>query len=176
MHPHPREDGRPGSGRICERTAGAGDRAEGIGERRALTRLADILVIQALRAWLAQDPAAQRGWLGALQDPQLGRAIASIHRDPARAWTLAALAKEAAMSRSAFAARFSTRVGEPAMQDLARWRMHLAHAQLQEGDVALAELAERLGYGSEAAFSRAFKRFLGVSPGAVRRASSAAPR
>ena len=119
---------------------------------------------------MARDPVAQRGWLGALQDPQLGRAIASIHRSPARPWTLAALAKEAAMSRSAFAARFTARVGEPAMQYVARWRMHLAHAQLQAEDgVGLAELAERMGYASEAAFSRAFKRFMGVSPGAVRK-------
>jgi len=72
-----------------------------------ITRLADILVIQAIRSWIAQDPSAQTGWLGALQDKQVGRAITLIHRDPARAWTVASLATEVAMSRSAFAARFN---------------------------------------------------------------------
>ena len=103
------------------------------------------------------------------RDRQIGRAILLIHRDPARAWTVASLASEAAMSRSAFAARFTELVGEPAMHYVARWRMHVALTWLKEDGAALAELASRLGYQSEAAFSRAFKRFLGVSPGAVRR-------
>ena len=92
-----------------------------------------------------------------------------IHRDPARGWTLAELAGEAAMSRSAFAARFTALVGVPAMQYLTQWRMNVALAWLQRHEVGVAELAARLGYQSEAAFSRAFKRFVGVSPGAVRR-------
>jgi AraC-like DNA-binding protein len=144
------------------------------GGETIITRLADILVIQAIRAWIAQDPAAQTGWLGALQDKQIGRAITVIHRDPARAWTVASLAAEAAMSRSAFAARFTQLVGEPAMRYLARWRMHVALTWLKEDDAPLADLASRLGYQSEAAFSRAFKRFIGVSPGAVRRNGDAA--
>jgi AraC-like DNA-binding protein len=139
------------------------------GGETVITRVADILVIQAIRAWIARDPAAQTGWLGALQDKQIGRAIALIHRDPARAWTVASLADEAAMSRSAFAARFTELVGEPAMHYVARWRMHVALTWLKEGDSPLSEMASRLGYESEAAFSRAFKRFLGVPPGAVRR-------
>ena len=141
------------------------------GGETSITRLADILVIQVIRSWIDQDPAAQTGWLGALQDRQIGRAIAFIHRDPARAWTLASLADEVAMSRSAFAARFTLLVGEPAMRYLARWRMHLAQTWLAADDLGLAEVAGRLGYQSEAAFSRAFKRFMGVSPGAVRRAA-----
>ena len=139
------------------------------GGEMLITRLADLLVLQAIRSWIASDPAAQTGWLGALQDKQIGHALALIHRDPARAWTVASLAAEVAMSRSAFASRFSARVGEPAMQYLARWRMHLALAQLKEDDLPLGELASRHGYQSEAAFSRAFKRVVGVSPGSARR-------
>jgi AraC-like DNA-binding protein len=139
------------------------------GGEEVITRLADILVIQAIRSWIEQDPAAQTGWLGALQDRQIGRAIALIHRDPARDWSVASLAAEVAMSRSAFAARFTALVGEPVMQYLARWRMHVAVSWLERGGVPLAEIAGRLGYQSEAAFSRAFKRYIGVPPGAARR-------
>lgn len=138
------------------------------GGETIVTRLADILVIQAIRGWLEQDPAAQTGWLGAVQDKQIGRAISLIHRDPARAWTLSSLASEVAMSRSAFAARFTELVGEPAMRYVTRWRMHVAHTRLRDQDVGLAELASGLGYESEAAFSRAFKRHMGISPGALR--------
>ncbi len=139
------------------------------GGETVITRLADILVIQAIRSWIAKDPAAQTGWLGALQDKQIGHAIALVHRDPARPWTVESLANEVAMSRSAFAARFTTLVGEPAMHYVARWRMHVALTWLKEEDAPLSEIASRLGYESEAAFSRAFKRFLGFAPGTVRR-------
>ena len=147
------------------------------GGETVITRLADILVIQAIRFWIATDPAAQTGWLGALQDKQIGRAIALVHREPARAWTVESLASEVAMSRSAFAARFTELVGEPAMQYVARWRMHVALTWLQEEDAPVSEMASRLGYESEAAFSRAFKRFLGFPPGTVRLAArSRTPR
>jgi AraC-like DNA-binding protein len=139
------------------------------GGETVITRLADILVIHAIRSWIAQDPAAQTGWLGALQDRQIGRVVAQIHRYPQRAWTLEALASEAAMSRSAFAARFTALVGEPAMHYVTRWRMHAAFEWLSQDTGPIADLASRLGYESEAAFSRAFKRHLGVSPGAARR-------
>src|SRR5215207_7083559 len=139
------------------------------GGEAVITRLADILVIQTLRAWIERDPAARRGWLGALRDRHVGRALALIHREPARDWTVAALARELAMSRSAFAARFTALVGEPAMQYVTRWRMYLAHDALTGGDATVAELADRLGYRSEAAFARAFKRVIGSPPGAVRR-------
>jgi AraC-like DNA-binding protein len=139
------------------------------GGEAIITRLADILVVQAIRSWIAEDPAAQTGWLGALRDRQVGRALSLVHREPARAWTVASLAAEVGMSRSAFAARFTDLVGEPAMHYLGRWRMQVALAWLREDDAPLAVLAERLGYESEAAFSRAFKRFIGVSPGAARR-------
>jgi AraC-like DNA-binding protein len=140
------------------------------GGETVITRLADVLVIQAIREWIELDPAAQAGWLGALRDRQIGRVLTLIHRHPARPWTLESLASEVAMSRSAFAARFSELVGESAMHYVARWRMHLATTWLREDDSALGELAGRLGYQSEAAFSRAFKRVVGMAPASWRRA------
>ncbi len=141
------------------------------GGEAVITRLADILVIQAIRSWIETDPTAQTGWLGALADRRIGRAISLIHRDPARAWTVASLADELAMSRSAFAARFTELVDEPAMRYVTRWRMHVAVDALQADGANVAELSGRLGYRSEAAFARAFKRVTGVPPGAVKRAS-----
>jgi AraC-like DNA-binding protein len=141
------------------------------GSEAVITRLGDILVIQAIRSWLETDPAAKTGWLGALQDEQIGRAIALIHRDPARNWTVASLADELAMSRSAFAARFTELVDEPAMQYVTRWRMQVAVSALRNDGATVGELASRLGYRSEAAFARAFKRVIGVPPGAVKRSS-----
>ena len=127
------------------------------------------LVIQAIRSWIEQDPTAQTGWLGALQDKQIGNAILAVQREPERTWSVATLAKEVAMSRSAFAARFKELVEETPMQYVTRWRMNVALTWLREGDLSLLEMAERLGYQSEAAFSRAFKRAIGVSPGVARR-------
>jgi AraC-like DNA-binding protein len=147
----------------------ARNRAFRPGGEAVITRLADVLVIQAIRAWIGTAPAARTGWLGALQDPQIGRALALVHRDPARAWTLGSLARELAMSRSAFAARFTQLVDEPAMQYLTRWRMQLAQHALQSEGATVAALASRLGYQSEAAFARAFKRVTGLPPGAARR-------
>lgn len=144
------------------------------GGEAVITRLADILVIQAIRSWIETDPAAQTGWLGALQDRQIGRAISMVHRDPARPWTVASLAAGVAMSRSAFAARFTELLDEPAMQYVTRWRMHVALNALQAERATVAELANRLGYRSEAAFARAFKRVIGVPPG-VARGRRAAP-
>ena len=140
------------------------------GGEAVITRLGDILVIQAIRSWIETDPTARTGWLGALRDDQIGRAIALIHKDPARPWTVASLAHEVAMSRSAFAARFTELVGEPAMQYATRWRMHVALTALKDDGATVAEVAARLGYRSEAAFARAFKRVIGAPPGAVRRA------
>jgi AraC-like DNA-binding protein len=139
------------------------------GGEAVVTRLSDILVIQAIRAWIDTDPGAQTGWLGALHEPRIGHAIAMIHRAPERDWSLASLAAEVAMSRSSFAARFTALVGEPAMQYVTRWRMTLAVDLLGEGQLSIAQIAERLGYGSEAAFGRAFKRMMGEPPGVVRR-------
>ncbi len=139
------------------------------GGEAVITRLADILVIQAIRHWVQHDETAQTGWLGALKDKRIGRAILSMHRDPAQAWTVARLAQVSAMSRSAFAQRFTSLVGLPALAYLTRWRMTLAQLGLSQGE-AIADVAARVGYQSEAAFSRAFKRSGGIAPGAVRRA------
>jgi AraC-like DNA-binding protein len=142
------------------------------GGETVITRLADILVIQAIRVWLAQDPAARKGWLGALHDPQIGRILAAIHRDPARAWSVESLAAEAAMSRSAFAARFTELAGEPAMHYVTRWRMYAALTSLRESKSSIGDLSRNLGYDSEAAFSRAFKRHFGFSPGKARQSQN----
>ncbi|ACQ80072.1 transcriptional regulator, AraC family [Beutenbergia cavernae DSM 12333] len=139
------------------------------GGEAVITRLSDILVIQAIRAWIADHPAGHVGWLRALQDPRIGRAMSLVHRDPAKPWSVAALARETAMSRSAFAARFTELVGEPVMHYVTRWRMQVALDRLQQGDSSVGELAAHLGYESEAAFKRAFKRTVGITPGSVRR-------
>ena len=139
------------------------------GGEAVITRLADILVIQALRWWIETDPGARTGWLGALRDDRIGHALALIHADPARAWTVATLADELAMSRSAFAARFTELVGEPVIQYVTRWRMSVAVNTLRDEGATVAELANRLGYRSEAAFARAFKRTVGVAPGSIAR-------
>lgn len=139
------------------------------GGETVITRLADILVIQAIRSWIDSAPKDGRGWLAALRDEHVGQALASIHRAPEKDWSVAALAKEVGMSRSAFSARFTDLVGESAMRYVTRWRMQLARTQLQESSEPLSLLAERLGYRSEAAFCRAFKRMFGVPPGSLRR-------
>ncbi|SEL80587.1 AraC-type DNA-binding protein [Blastococcus sp. DSM 46786] len=136
------------------------------GAESVVTRLADVVVIQAIRGWL-DTAATGPGWLRALRDPQVGRAVASVHRDPGAPWTVDRLAREARMSRSAFAVRFTELAGEPALRYVTRWRMHLATVALGRG-ARVTELARRLGYDSEAAFSRAYKRVTGVPPGTVR--------
>jgi len=142
------------------------------GGETIITRLADILVIQIIRSWIDDNPNAGHGWLHAMRDPQVGGAILLMHRSPSRPWTVASLAAEVAMSRSAFSARFKTYVGESPLQYLTRWRMNVAAIRLEESDIGIPELAEDLGYRSEAAFSRAFKRVNGIPPGAARRRSS----
>ena len=145
------------------------------GGETVITRLADILVIQMIRSWIDSAPEPERGWLAALRDEQVGRALTSIHREPERQWTVTSLANEAYMSRSAFSARFTHLVGESAMRYLTRWRMQLARTHLRETSDPISVLAGRLGYQSEAAFCRAFKRVFGVPPGSVRRAAPPSP-
>lgn len=139
-----------------------------IGRETLLARLADVVVMHAIRGWIEKDPAASTGWLQALRDKQIGRAIALIHDDPSRPWTLASLAEEVAMSRSAFATRFVELVGIPVMQYVTQWRMQVALSLLKSDGARVGDLAARLGYQSEAAFSRAFKRYTGFSPSAVK--------
>jgi len=146
------------------------------GGEAIVTRLCDVVVIHAVRTWIERNPAGNAGWLGALQDPQIGRVVALINREPTRPWTVESLAAEAAMSRSAFAARFTELVGESPMQYVTRWRMHLAVDHLRDPSApSVAEVGLRLGYQSEAAFSRAFKRVLGESPGRYRQRETTSP-
>ncbi|MEH1127139.1 AraC family transcriptional regulator [Micromonospora sp. CPCC 206061] len=140
------------------------------GGETVITRLADVLVIQAIRSWLDTAPEANEGWLAALRDNQIGQALLSIHRAPEREWTVAALAQVAGMSRSAFSARFTDLVGEPAIRYLAVWRMQLAREHLRQSSEPMSTVARRFGYQSEAAFCRAFKREFGVPPGSYRQA------
>ena len=140
------------------------------GGETVITRLADILVIQMIRSWIDSAPEAEEGWLGALRDRQVGRALAAMHRQPAHEWSVESLAREVGMSRSAFSARFTQLVGEPVMRYLTRWRMRLARTHLREKSESLATLAHQVGYQSEAAFCRAFKREFGVPPGSLRAA------
>lgn len=139
------------------------------GGETVITRLADILVVHAIRHWLTHSNTNRTGWLTALRDRQIGPIISKVHRGPTRRWTLESLAAEASMSRSAFAARFTEVVGESAMRYVTRWQMNAARVQLAESDVTVAEVAHLFGYESEAAFNRAFRRHLGISPGAAKR-------
>ncbi|TCK18237.1 AraC family transcriptional regulator [Thiogranum longum] len=138
------------------------------GGETVITHLADILIIQAIRSWIDSVPETERGWLAALRDKQIGKALAAMHREPEKDWTVVSLAKAVGMSRSGFSARFTSLVGESAKRYLTRWRMQLARLELQESADSLAVLADRFGYQSEAAFSRAFRREFGVPPGSVR--------
>lgn len=139
------------------------------GSVAVMTRLADILVLQTIRAWLERDESRRLGWLRALSDPDIGRALALIHRCAEEPWTVSSLAKEVHLSRSVFSDRFSRVVGMSAMQYVTRWRMFLAGSWIREEHMSASEVAHRLGYSSEAAFSRAFKRYLQVPPGTFRR-------
>lgn len=139
------------------------------GNETVITRLADILVIQAIRSWIETVRQDERGWIAALRDKQIGKALATIHRQPEKDWSVASLARETGMSRSGFSARFTSLVGEPVLHYLTNLRMQLAHRQILQTSDTLAKIAQRVGYNSEAAFNRAFKRVMGMPPGAVRK-------
>ena len=143
--------------------------ARRVGADSVLTRLAELMFVEVLRRYIETLPPDQHGWLAGLRDDAVGRTLGLLHGDPAHAWTLDELAAKVAMSRSAFADRFSTFVGQPPMQYLAHWRMHLAAQRLATGRAKIATIAAEVGYESEEAFSRAFKRLMGVSPAAWRR-------
>ena len=132
-----------------------------IGGETILTRLADILVIQALRYWINNDAKTKRGWLFALKDERIGKSLSLIHTNPGRQWTIESLGKEIGMSRTAFASKFTGLVGEPMLQYLTKWRMNLAVMKLKDGEKVTPELVEQLGYKSESAFRRTFKKVTG---------------
>ncbi len=140
------------------------------GRTLVLTRLIEILLVEALR--LTQTQEAPAGLLRGLGDARLAEAIRQMHANPARQWTMADLAKEAALSRSAFFVRFARNVGMPPMEYLLSWRMALAKDLLSQQGIEIAEVAERVGYGSASTFSTAFSRHVGQPPGRFARGSS----
>lgn len=144
----------------------------GLGSGLVVSRLADILFVQAVRAHVAASGQDEAGWLGALADARLGAALRAMHQDMARPWTVDALASTARLSRSAFALRFRQRVGQSPLEYLTRWRMVKAAQLLRQQRLSLGQVAAEVGYESEAAFSKAFKRQIGQAPGAWRAAAS----
>ena len=138
-----------------------------------LSRLSELLFVEVVRRYVAQLPPEGVGWFAGLRDENIGRALQSLHARPAHDWSLEDLAKECGLSRSVLAERFAHLVGVPPMQYLAQWRIQLAASLLRASNASLAEIAERVGYGSEAALSRAFKRQVGVAPSFYRRRDAA---
>jgi AraC-like DNA-binding protein len=136
-----------------------------IGAECVLGRLSELMFVDVVRRYLETLPADGVGWLSALREPLVARALDALHRAPSRDWTLDALAREVGLSRSTLAERFTATVGQPPMQYLASWRMQLAASHLKGGTDTVAAIASRVGYESEAAFSRAFKKAAGMSPG-----------
>jgi len=139
-----------------------------------LLRLAELMFVEAVRRCLTEAPAAQSGWLAGLRDPVVGRALTLLHRKPTAAWTLELLAGEVGVSRSRLAECFTRYVGQPPMLYLTQWRLQLAARMLADGSGKVAAVAREVGYESEAAFSRAFKRFAGVPPARWRREAARA--
>jgi AraC-like DNA-binding protein len=135
-----------------------------------LAKLSELMFVEALRRYVENLPPQGKGWLAGVRDAQIGRALALLHGDPGRAWTVEELAREVALSRSALAERFAALVGESPIQYLIRWRLALAAQMLRAGREVIARIAERSGYESETAFSRAFRREFGVGPAAWRKA------
>jgi len=143
-------------------------RGDGAGRQVVLDRLADVLFVRVLRHAMSRG-LVSGGLLAALADPRLAQALRAIHSEPGQPWSLAALAERAGLSRTAFAQRFAQITGQSPMAYLAEWRMQLADGLLRDRRLSVAQIAERLGYETEAAFRRAFKRIRGIGPGQVRR-------
>jgi len=144
-----------------------------MGGQGVLGRLSELMFIDVVRRYIETLPAERTDWLSGLRDPYISRALSELHRSPAKNWTLESLARQAGLSRSALAERFTQFIGQPPMQYLAAWRMQLASNQLATGLDSIATVANRVGYESEAAFSRTFKRIVGVPPGQWRRVRAA---
>ena len=143
------------------------------GSDSMLTRMAELMFVECLRRYTEQLTSEQRGWLAGLADPLVGAALAELHARPAHPWTLADLARAVASSRTVLAERFARYIGVPPMQYLTQWRLQLAAEQLVRGTAKVATIAAQVGYESEAAFSRAFKRATAQSPAEWRRARRA---
>lgn len=140
------------------------------GAQLILTRMADVIFVQLLRAYIESIPDGSEGFLSALRDKHLAAALGQMHRRPEAKWTVGSLAEEVGLSRSGFAARFAALVGEPPMEYLTRLRMQRAAKLLREG-ATLAVASEQTGYASEGSFSHAFRHWAGMAPGAYRRRS-----
>ncbi len=143
--------------------------AGGAGSLTVLTRMAELMFVEVVRRHLESVRGSTRGWLAGLSDPVVGAALTRLHQDPSRRWTLVELAREVASSRSVLAERFTQTVGMPPMQYLAQWRLQLAAELLARGGQKVSAVGAQVGYESEAAFSRAFKRSTGASPAAWRK-------
>lgn len=139
------------------------------GNGAMLARLSEIMFVEVLRRFMDQLPLENRGWLAAVRDPNVGRVLHLMHKQPERAWTVEDLASEAAMSRSTLAQRFASMIGESPIQYLAGWRIQLAKHYLRQTNLTIAEIASRTGYTSEVAFNHAFKREVGEPPVAWRK-------
>lgn len=147
--------------------------AAAVGRQAVLDRLAETMFVLVLRHHMANVPELT-GFLAALKDERIARALAALHRSPGKDWRVDSLADEAGMSRTVFAERFTALLRRTPMQYLAAWRMHLADEMLKLRRASVAQVAERLGYQTETAFRRAFKRVRGIGPGSVRRRARAA--
>jgi AraC-like DNA-binding protein len=147
-----------------------------LGGDAVLSKLSEVLFMETIRRYVAQLPPEETGWLAGARDPEVGRALALLHRAPAKPWTIAVLAREIGISRSVLADRFRHYLNEPPMSYLTRWRLLLAARMLKSSSRGVADIAADVGYESEAAFNRAFKRQFSVPParfrGAVRRAAT----
>jgi len=139
------------------------------GGEGVLAKLSELMFIEVIRRYLTNLPAVQAGWLAGLRDPFVGKALSLMHASPQRPWTIEILAKDVGLSRSVLAERFADLIGMPPMHYLAKWRMQIAAGLLSNGNANIASVAADVGYASEAAFSRAFKKMVGVPPSDWRR-------
>ena len=159
---------RPGAGSSLRATVDllAGEMLrDAPGQQALLDRLLDVALVQVLREHFTTAGASAPGWFQAARDPAIADALHALHADPARPWTVGALAAVANLSRAAFARRFTEVVGEAPLAYLTDWRMALARERLRDGDEGLAAIAAAVGYGSEFSFAAAFKRHAGIAPG-----------
>ena len=157
-------------------TVMAESRTKRPGGEAVLERMSEVLFVEVLRRHADSLPAEQTGWLAGMRDPAVGRALSMLHAKPSEPWTMELLSEGAGLSRSSLHERFVHFIGQPPMQYLTQWRMQLASGLLRDTNAKLIDVALDVGYESEAAFSRAFKRVAGVSPGAWRKLKRAAAR
>lgn len=148
--------------------------ASSAGSEAVLAKLSEALFVETLRRYIALLPERQKGWLAGARDPEVGRALAMIHRHPARPWTIADLARESGLSRSVLAERFRHYLNEPPMSYLTRWRLQLGAQMLVSTSYSVAQIASEVGYESEPAFNRAFKREFRLPPARFRTYSKSA--